>query len=268
MPKVRVGDINMYYEIHGEGFPLVMIMGLGGPSAAWEKYIVEKFSKEFKVIIFDNRGTGHSDAPEGTYSIEMLAGDTAGLLTALDVTRAHVLGLSMGGMIAIEFALSYPERVEKLILCCTSGGVSRFVPPKSDSMQDLMGLMSGEPEEIMKTALRLLYTEEFIAQNPERIEEFIQEMRSSNVSYSPEGTKRQLGGIMGFDAHDRLHTIEKPTLIIAGKKDVLVPYENSQILSEEIPASKLVLFEDAGHGLYSQKREEFCQIVLDFLKNP
>ncbi|MFB0562457.1 MAG: alpha/beta fold hydrolase [Candidatus Lokiarchaeia archaeon] len=267
MPKVKVGDINMYYEIHGEGFPLVMIMGLGGPSAAWEKYIIDKFSEKFKVIIFDNRGTGHSDVPEEYYTIEMLADDTAGLMTALNVSRAHVLGLSMGGMIAIEFALKYPDRLGKLILCCTSGGASRFVPPKSDIMQDLTGLMSGEPEEVMKTALRILYPEEFIAQNPDRIEEFFQEMRKSNISYSPEGTKRQLGGIMGFDAHDRLYTIKKPTLIIAGKKDVLVPYENSQILAEEIPGSKLVLFDDAGHGLYSQKREEFCQIVLDFLKS-
>ncbi len=267
MPKIRVGDINMYYEIHGDGFPLVMIMGLGGFSAAWDKYIINHFSKKFKVIIFDNRGAGNSDAPEGTYSIEMLAGDTAGLMTALNVSRAHILGLSMGGMIAMEFALRYPEKVEKLILCCTSGGASRFIPPKTDTMQNLMGLMSGEPEEMLKTGLRILYTEEFIAQNPDRIEEYIQEMRELNVSYSPEGTKRQLGGIMGFDAHDRLHTIKKPTLIIAGKKDILVPHENSQILAEEIPGSKIVLFDDAGHGLYSQKREEFCQIILDFLKS-
>jgi len=266
MPRILVGKINLYYEIHGEGFPLVMIMGLGGPSAAWDKYIINTFSKEFRVVIFDNRGSGRSDVPEGDYSIEMLAGDVVGLMSALGLLRAHVLGVSMGGMVAIELALRYPERVDKLVLCCTSGGASRFIPPKGNAMEDIMGLMSGEPEEMLKRGLRLMYTPEFIAEHPERIEEFIQEMRASNVSYSPVGTMRQLRGIMGFDAHDRLHMIKIPTLIIAGKRDPLIPYENSIILAEEIPGSKIVLFEDAGHGLYSQKREEFCKIVIDFLK--
>jgi pimeloyl-ACP methyl ester carboxylesterase len=265
LPRIRVGKINMYYEIHGDGFPLVMIMGLGGPSAAWDKYIIEEFSKEFKVIIMDNRGTGQTDCPKENYTIDMLAEDTAGLMVALKVPRAYVLGVSMGGMISIKLTLKYPEMVEKLVLGCTTGGVSRFIPPKADLMQSLSDLTSGDPEAALKAGLRILYTEDFIAEHPERIDELIEQMQGG--TYSPEGVMRQLAGISVYDAHDQLPTIEKPTLILAGKKDNLVPYENSQILAEEIPNSKLVLFEDAAHGFYSQKREEFCQIVLDFLRD-
>lgn len=265
MPKIRVGEINIYYEIHGSGFPLVMIMGLGGSSAAWDRYIIEELSKKFRVIIFDNRGAGLTDCPKENYTIDMLAEDTAGLLKALNVPRAHVLGVSMGGMIAIKLVLKYPEMVEKLILGCTTGGVSRFIPPKTDVMQSLSGLMSGDLQEALRAGLRILYTEEFLSEHPERIEEFIEQMKNSFFSF--EGFMRQLAGISVYDAYDQLHTIKKPTLILAGGKDNLVPFENSQILSEEIPNSKLILFEDAAHGFYSQKREEFCQIVLEFLKD-
>ncbi|MEX2751827.1 MAG: alpha/beta fold hydrolase, partial [Candidatus Freyarchaeota archaeon] len=102
MPRIPVGKINLYYEIHGEGAPLFMIMGLGGSSAAWDKYIINALSKEFRVVIFDNRGSGRSDVPEGDYSIDMLAEDVVGLMSALGVPCAHVLGVTMGGMVAIE----------------------------------------------------------------------------------------------------------------------------------------------------------------------
>ncbi|MHA1261956.1 MAG: alpha/beta fold hydrolase [Candidatus Freyarchaeota archaeon] len=243
MPRVRVGEIYLYYESHGEGFPLVMIMGLGGPVETWDRYIIDEFSREFRVIVFDNRGSGRSDGVE----------------------RAHVLGVSMGGMIAIELALRRPEMVEKLVLCSTSGGVSRFVPPKMEVLESLKELTGGSPEDALEGLLRIMYTEDFIAEHPDRIKEFTQRVRSAQ--FSPEGFTRQLGAIMVYDAHGRLHNIKQPTLILAGKKDVLVPYENSVILSEEIPNSKLVLFDDAAHGLHSQKREEFCRIVLEFLKN-
>jgi pimeloyl-ACP methyl ester carboxylesterase len=156
--------------------------------------------------------------------------------------------------------------VDKLILGCTSGGVSRFIPPKTSVMQILSGLMSGDPEEALRAGMRILYTEEFLSKHPERIDELVEQMKNS--SFSTEGIMRQLAGITVYDAYDQLHKIRKPTLILAGKKDTLIPFENSQILAEEIPNSKLILFEDAAHGFYSQKREEFCQIVREFLKDP
>ena len=114
MPTVRVGDINMYYEIHGKGEPLLLIMGLGSDLTSWIFQIPE-FSKKYRVIAFDNRGVGRSDAPDVPYSTAMMADDTTGLLDALGIERAHILGLSMGGFIAQELALKYPQRVKSLI---------------------------------------------------------------------------------------------------------------------------------------------------------
>jgi len=119
MPTVKVGDINMYYEIHGEGEPLLLTAGGGMGLAGWARQTPE-FSEKYRVIVFDNRGAGRTDAPDTPYSIEMMADDTAGLLDALGIEKAHILGLSMGGMIAQEFALKYPQRVKSLILATTT----------------------------------------------------------------------------------------------------------------------------------------------------
>ncbi|MDO8635287.1 MAG: alpha/beta hydrolase, partial [Dehalococcoidia bacterium] len=112
------GDINIYYEIHGRGKPLVLLMGLGCHSGLW-LYQVQEFSKRFQVIVIDNRGVGRSDKPAGDYSIEMMADDTANLLKALAIPRAHILGMSMGGAIAQRFALRYPQMLDKLVSACT-----------------------------------------------------------------------------------------------------------------------------------------------------
>jgi len=118
MPTVEVGDVNIYYEVHGKGEALVLIMGLGGSSAWWFQQ-VPVFSREFRVIAFDNRGTGQSDKPDVSYTMDMMAGDLNGVLEAIDVDAAHIFGVSMGGMIAQHFALNYPQKVASLILGCT-----------------------------------------------------------------------------------------------------------------------------------------------------
>ncbi|MCK4963645.1 MAG: alpha/beta fold hydrolase, partial [Dehalococcoidia bacterium] len=121
MPTTKVGDINMYYEVHGEGEPLLLIMGLGSDLTSWIFQIPE-FSKKYQVIAFDNRGVGRTDAPDVPYSTAMMADDTTGLLDALGIEKAHVLGLSMGGFIAQELAVKYPQRVKSLVLAATAAG--------------------------------------------------------------------------------------------------------------------------------------------------
>src|SRR5438093_1193668 len=120
MPRVRVGDIEMYYQDVGEGDPLLLIMGFGGDHLAWAFQMAD-FSKRHRVIAFDNRGVGQTDAPDHAYTTRMMAGDALGLMNALGIDRAHVLGVSMGGMIAQELALASPERVRSLHLACTFG---------------------------------------------------------------------------------------------------------------------------------------------------
>jgi pimeloyl-ACP methyl ester carboxylesterase len=130
MPKVKVNDIHMYYETKGEGYPLVMIYGFGGNLNAWDPRLVEGLSKHFKLILFDHRGAGRTDESDREYTIRLFADDTAGLMNALGISRANVLGISMGGMIAQELAINYPRNVSKLILCSTS---SHWNPNKEGS---------------------------------------------------------------------------------------------------------------------------------------
>jgi pimeloyl-ACP methyl ester carboxylesterase len=120
MPKVKVDDIQMHYEVKGRGFPLVMIMGMMRTMETWDPRLVEGLSKHFKLVLFDNRGVGRTDICKGDYTIRRFADDTAGLMNALGISKAHVLGISMGGMTAQELALNYPEKVSKLVLCSTS----------------------------------------------------------------------------------------------------------------------------------------------------
>lgn len=110
MPKVTINDMNMYYEIHGEGIPLVMIMGLSGNVYWWDRSFIDEVSNKFKTIIFDNRGVGRSDDPGVDVSIKMMTDDLIGLMNALNIDRTYLLGISMGGMIAQELVLNYPER--------------------------------------------------------------------------------------------------------------------------------------------------------------
>ena len=132
MPTAKAGDINLYYEVHGEGQPLLLIMGYGSNSGHWFVILPHLVSR-FKVIIFDNRGTGRSDKPDIPYTAEMMTGDIIGLLDAIGIGAAHVFGVSMGGMIAQELALRHPGRVKKLILGCTSCGGPHSVRSSPES---------------------------------------------------------------------------------------------------------------------------------------
>ena len=133
MPTVKVNDINIYYETHGEGEALVLIMGYGGNSSGWFRQI-PGLSQEYGVVAFDNRGTGQSDKPDIPYTMEMMAGDIAGLLEAIGIGAAHIYGVSMGGMLAQEFALRYPGMVISLILGCTTCGGSHSIMPDAEAM--------------------------------------------------------------------------------------------------------------------------------------
>jgi pimeloyl-ACP methyl ester carboxylesterase len=257
----------MYYEVHGEGFPLVMIMGLSANSDWWEPEIIEQCSQHFKTIIFDNRGAGRTDKPEIDYSIKMFADDTAGLMDVLNIDRAHVLGVSMGGMIAQELVLNYPEKVENLILGCTHCGGSKQI----FAAENILNLLTGSiedisPEEVLQKFLPYMFTEEFIQNNPGYIESFKQRALIAPISADP--YQRQINAIMGFNTYRRLKNIEAPTLVIHGKRGILVPTENGEILAEKIPGAKLLLLDNAAH-LYDQPdTDKVINSTLEFLKAP
>jgi len=263
---VKANDINIYYETHGEGEALVLIMGYGGSSEWWFRQ-VPIFSREYRVVTFDNRGTGRSDKLDIPYTMEMMAGDITSLLETIGIDAAHIYGISMGGMIAQHFALNYPEKVISLILGCTTCGGSYSIIPDAEAMTvlfDMERMNRLTPEEAAKEVLPFLYGQEFIDNNPDIIEQGIVKMTEYVTPIH--GYTRQAEAIMGHDTYDRLPNIKAPTLVISGDADRLVPVENSKLLASRIPNAELVMLENAGHGFTTEVEVKANKAVLGFLR--
>ncbi len=263
MPKVKVNDIHLYYEVYGQGEPLVVIMGLGANTHGWDMQI-PTFSREFQVVAFDNRGSGRSDKPATRYTIRLFADDTAGLMDALGIASAHVYGQSMGGLIAQELALSYPQRVRALLLGSTSCGGRQAVAASPEHLTLMASLNTLSPEEAAEKGLPLLYSDEFTARK--RQELIARSLAEAELRPPPDAFGRQVQAAVRHKAYDRLPQIRCPTLIISGSEDKIVPAENSRILAERIPNAELVVLPKAGHGYLVECAEESNAIVLDFLR--
>jgi pimeloyl-ACP methyl ester carboxylesterase len=262
MPKVKVKDLNVYYETAGTGYPLVMIMGLGANKDWWGPPLISVISKKYKTTIFDNRGAGRTETPETNFTIRMMADDTIGLMDALKIPKAHILGISLGGMVAQELVLNYPKRVEKLVLCSTMCGPSHAVmnPEVTKQLQMAAGLT---PAEVVNGIVTLLYPPEFMKANPKVIEETKRLFLIAPIK--ADMYMRQLGATVMFDTYDRLPTIKTPTLIMHGKKDVLIPCQNGEIIAGKIPGAKLVQFEKTGHALFSVETDAVLKTLFQFL---
>lgn len=256
---MRVNEIEMYYELRGEGYPLVLIMGLAGNAGWWSPELVDKLAGHYRVLMFDNRGSGRTDAPVSGYSIPAFAGDTAGLMTSLGIERAHVFGVSMGGMIAQEFALSHPDRVNRLVLGCTNCGTGRSVAASEEVIKLMVSQFGIHSREV----LEIMFPRDYLERNRDKEAEFIRIYSENPIS--PAAFMLQLGAIMGFDSHDRLDRITAPTLVITGDRDVLIPPENSEILAGGIPGARLETLKGCGHGFVSQAPEEVYCILREFL---
>ena len=266
MPKVKVNDIEMYYEVHGEGTPLVLIRGWGSSSQSWSKIILDKLSQKYQLIIFDNRGTGRTSKPDKKYSIKMMADDTAGLMKALNIPSAHIVGFSMGGMIAQRFALKYPEKTNGLVIACSHPSTNLI--PISPKVAEIMEHMISKPmdmseRELQKLMMSLYSTPEYIETHGEAM---LEAALSSNLIPTPRfARRRQLDAILEFSSLDELHLIKSPTLVMHGVKDAWVPVENSKIMAEKIPGARLVLFEKSGH-VFIEQSDEMIDTILGFLE--
>jgi 3-oxoadipate enol-lactonase len=263
MPKVKVGDINMYYEIHGEGEPLVFMNGLGVSMALLFKHI-PIFSREYSVIGFDKRGSGRSDAPDIPYSMEMMADDLAGLLDAIGINAAHINGISMGGMIAQHFSLRHPEKVKSLTLACTNFNGSHALVPDPTTTQERTQLQSTtDKEERNRQQLALMVSQDFIDNNPEFIRQYLAKM----AEYPPpfHGFTRQSQAIAAHDTYERLPEIKAPTLVIHGEDDRIFPVAISRTLASRIPGAELAIIKNMGH-LYYEAWDEVTSLMLDFLR--
>ena len=265
MPKTKVNDINIYYEIHGDGPPLLMITGFSANINWYTDEYIDEFASHFKLIILDNRGTGRTDITDKDFSIKMLAEDAVGLMDVLEINKFLLMGTSMGGMISQELVLNFPEKVEKLVLCSTSCGMRKGVPPPPPVLELMKSNREGmKPELLAKASLPLLYTRNFIKNNREFMKIFVQQLVKAPIT--PEMFERQIVAISKFDSFKRLKTINTPTLVIHGKKDILLPPQNADILAGEIPRAKLALFDDAAHIIFQPEPEKVLNTIIEFLK--
>ena len=263
MPTVKVNDINIYYEIHGEGEPLVLILGLSVDLTSWMLQTPE-FSKKYRVIAFDNRGVGRTDAPDMPYSTKMMADDTAGLLDTLGIERAHVLGHSMGGFIAQELALTYPQRVKSLILA-SSGTRETSLGRNLIDTWVRMAQEGVSLETRLREQLLWVFTDASF-ENQDMVQMVITMMLANPYPQPAHGLARQTGADLEHDTGERIGKITAPTLVLVGKEDILTPVKMSEELAAGIPNAELVILEGGGHMSQSEVADKFNQAVLDFLE--
>jgi pimeloyl-ACP methyl ester carboxylesterase len=259
MPDVEINGIKIDYTIAGEGEPLVLIMGMGLGQKGW-MFQTRYFRKYFKTIVFDNRGAGNSGKPEGPYSARMMAEDTIGLMDYLHIDRAHILGISLGGMIAQEIAINYPQRVNKLVLGCTfckqDNGTSGDTPEFKKAVDlALQGTFDPMLDLLLNNKLiKLLY------------KPIIKKALKKSGKSGAIGLAGQRQAGLTHNTESRLRLIKAPALIIAGTGDRVIKTSSSRFMANLIPGSKLVLIENGSHTLFVEMSKKFNQEVLNFLK--
>jgi 3-oxoadipate enol-lactonase len=261
MAYAEIDGIKLYYEEHGSGVPLLLIMGFTANATAWE-VAVPALAQQHRVIMFDNRGAGRSDQPEGPYSMAQLADDAIGLLDTLGVARAHVYGVSMGGMIAQHVYLRHPDRVLSLTLGCTTPGGKQAVAAPPEVVQTLLGATSMTPEQAFEANLPILYSDAFVAAHKQEM--LARAEKYADLRATPQGVQGQMQAIVGHDTYERLPDFRVPTLVLHGDADQLVPTANGKILAERIPEARLVLYPGARHGFFGEYLEQSCHDLLAF----
>jgi pimeloyl-ACP methyl ester carboxylesterase len=261
--SIEVYDMVVGYSTFGSGYPLVMITGFSGTMDMWDPSFVSRLSDEYRVIVFDNRGMGETTPGDSAFTIERFADDTAGLMEALGIERAHVLAWSMGTEIALELVLRHPDRVDRLVLY--GGDCQMNLCPPSPEVLAALYDTSGTPEDRGERMLMHLFPAEWLAANKESV---ISLFSGFSETSSPASIQKQAEAMDSWrGALDRLELIETPTLLVTGTEDVLTPPRNSIILHEGLPNSELLEIENAGHGLMYQYPERLSEAVLSFLSS-
>ncbi|WP_052291984.1 alpha/beta fold hydrolase [Natranaerobius thermophilus] len=263
IPTVKANGINIYYEVKGEGTPLLLIEGLG--YATWMWYRQEKLQQNFQLIKFDNRGVGGSDKPQDPYSVELMAQDAAQLMEALEIDKANVLGVSLGGFIAQELAYSYPDKVEKLILCSTSFGGPNSIPIPQETLE-VMQKGGGEYSSLdeLRNAVGVALDRRLWDENQDIIDKILHE-KSTNPQ-PKHAYLRQMEAGAAFNGEEKTSHIKAPTLILAAKGDRVVPWENAQLLHDKIPHSRLELLSEGGHLFFMERPDTANNLIREFLK--
>jgi 3-oxoadipate enol-lactonase len=262
---VEANGQKLYFEVHGEGPPLVLIMGIGYDATLWTLAQVPALSKMFQVVIFDNRDAGRSSNATALYTIADMADDVAALMDALDIKRAHLLGLSMGGMIAQEFALRHGGRLHRLVLSgCGAAPVRAAFDPIRTWNWVKANDQSGEVFACQQ--FTWLFSTAFL-RNKEAVQQTINMLTSNPNPVGPEAYNRQAQAYLRYDGLDRLGDVKAPTLVIAGEQDLLTPPWICREVADRIPGAQfeMITGDGSSHVVPIERPDEFNNLVTRFL---
>ena len=272
MPRAFINGVNICYNIDGSGEPLFLIQGLTGGRNDWF-FQMRSFKKHYRVVTFDNRGAGSTDKPDESYDIRTMADDTIGLMDHLKVDRAHILGMSLGSLIAQEIVINYPDRIMKLILVAAIvyGEGMREI---TEGMREALGLRENYSEEEARNVMNNIDVTEYFAKvtglsfNKKLFRMMLIPLSKIHAKrIGREGLMGQLHAASTCETLDKLHTIKAPTLVLTGAEDKVVSPHSSEMIADRIPNAKLVKVEGGSHAFYLEKPRRFNKEVLDFLRD-
>jgi pimeloyl-ACP methyl ester carboxylesterase len=255
-----MNGVTIAYQNLGSGSPLILINGFASTMDMWSPPVLAALANHFRIIIFDHRGTGYSSASDDPFSITLFASDTLALMDALGISRAHILGLSMGASVAQELILSRPERVDRLILVAGTCGGSEAVQMEPAVWQTLSD-KSGTGSDLANRMFSVLFTKDWLAAHDPW-----QYCPDVHETTSEECAARQADAFYTWTgSYERLPGIRSPTLVVTGTDDVVIPPANSRTLADRISGARLVELPGAGHGVMYQCPGEFARVVREFL---
>lgn len=257
--------LRLYYEVHGDAqsTPLLLIRGFTRSLRFWGE-LTERLAERRRVVVFDNRGVGRSDAPLGSYSVPQMAHDAAALLDHLGMERAHVFGMSMGGMIAQELALLHRDRVARLILGASSPGGRQAARLPKEQIMKLARSITLPRRQAVELSARMTLSARYLERHPEVIDTW--EGYLSQDRPRKRGMLGQAAAVLRHDCWERLPHLRAQTLVLVGDADALVPPQNSHLLAERIPQAKLRILKGAGHDLTTEAPSKCALYILDFLE--
>jgi pimeloyl-ACP methyl ester carboxylesterase len=259
MPKIEVHGMKLHYEEYGKGDPIVLVHGLGGSIFDWVMQI-PFFSKTYRVIAVELRDHGESDKWTGSYDIKMFSNDIAEFVDKLELGKAIFFGVSMGGMILMQFALDHPNKVKALVLADTQSGLSDEIMKAGLEMASMSQKMSGE--ELAIATMKFNFTPEFIDVHPDIVKKQIE----ISDARDPSSTFRAAEGLVKFDVRKRLKEIKVPTIIANGEDDPLISLSQAKYLKEQIKGAELIVLKKGRHMAIIEKADEFNRAVLNFLR--
>ena len=261
MPHAEIGGRRLHYVRRGRGEPLLLIQGMSGTHLSWGDSFLAALERRFELIAYDHRGVGHSDGVGERFAIEDLADDAAGLLRTLEIERAHVLGISMGGMVAQELALRHPDVISTLMLGCTyCGGAEAQITDAAVVRELAAGILSGDRERALRTGWRFNVSRAFAAE--ETNYPLFKQMANA-LPVAVDVIMLQMQAIRAHDTSDRLAGVAAPTLVIHGSEDEMLAASNGELIARLIPGAELELLDGVGHLFWWEQPERSAALVAE-----